>query len=254
MAESGVGKIRLFDDFVGFDIPVAGVLTAALDPIHTPGGLKFVGQGIEVNDSGAPRLNSDGLNGVVTLTATDELEHTAGFQTAACFDMTLNGGIMIEARVRQAALTTKAVWFGLSDVVTAAGLQVLQGEIISGATATLTLSASDLCGFLMASELTATATWHAPYNGGTTTGPTASASVVLPDVATAGEWQILKLTVGNDGTARWYVDGVLRQTVTGAVSTTTDLSVLLMVEEKVTGNAALDVDYILIEAGRDWTV
>jgi len=59
--------------------------------------------------------------------------------------------------------------------------------------------------------------------------------------------------VDNDGTARWYIDGVLKQTVSGAVSTTTDLAVLTMVETKGSAIETADIDYILVEANRDWT-
>ena len=253
MAESGVGGIRMFDDFIGFNIPVAGTLTSLLDPIFTPGGWQLVGEGLNEADSGAIGLSADGLNGVVRLTTTDETVHSAGFQTNSGFDMGLNGGIMLEARVRMAALTAKNAFFGISDVRTA-GLQVLEGEIISGDTATLTLTASDLCGFYYCTDLTDTADWHGVYNGGTTTGPTASTSVDLDAGAVAGEFQILKLTISDAGTARWYVDGVLKQTVVGAVSTSVDMNALIMVEADSAAVASLDVDYLLLESNRDWTV
>jgi len=38
------------------------------------------------------------------------------------------------------------------------------------------------------------------------------------------------------------------------VSTSTDLAVLLMVEAKGAAIEAMDVDYVLIESNRDWTV
>jgi hypothetical protein len=187
-ANSGVGGLRIFDDFIGFEIPVS-----------------------------------------------------------------LNGGIMIEARVRFGDLDTKEAYFGLTDVVTD-GVGIIEGEQIAGASTTLTLTASDLCGFYFSSELTDDEDWHGVYNGGSTTGETDSTAVDLDADATAGDFQILKLTVGNDGTARWYVDGVLKQTVKGAVSTSTDLAVLLMVEAKGSEVETMDVDYVLIESSRDWTV
>ena len=254
MAESGVGGIRMWDDFIGFNIPVAGTLTSLLDPVFTPGGWQVVGQGLNEADSGVVGLSADGVNGVVQLTTTNENIHSAGFQTNSGFDMGLNNGIVLEARVRMAALTARAVFFGLSDVRTA-GLQVLAGEIIDrGGATTVTLTASDLVGFHFSSEYTAATDWHGVYNGGTTTGATTSTDVALSSVATAGEYQILKLTVNNNGTARWYVDGVLKQTQTGAVSTSVDLNALLMVEANAATIASLDVDYLLLESSRDWTV
>ncbi len=97
MPQSSVGKIRIFDDFIGFEIPVASTAAQASAPYFTPGGLRVVGQGLEDNDSGVVGLDSDGLNGVVRLTTTNEAQHSVGFTTNACFDMTLNGGISIES-------------------------------------------------------------------------------------------------------------------------------------------------------------
>lgn len=254
IVQGSVGGIRMFDDFVGFNIPIAGTLTSLLDPMFTPGGWQLVGQGLDEADAGAIGLSSDGLNGVVQLTTTNEDIHSTGFQTNSGFDMTLNNGIMLEARVRMAALTARAVFFGISDVRTA-GVQILAGEIIdNNASTTLTLTASDLCGFYLSSELTDSADWHGVYNGGTTTGATVSTDVDLNADAVAGEFQILKLTISNQGTARWYIDGVLKQTVVGAVSASVDMNALCMVEANTTTIASLDVDYLLLESARDWTV
>ena len=255
MAESGVGKISIFDDFVGFEVPEGGTAAPATVPFFTPGGLRVVGQGLAETDSGINGLDADGLNGVVQLQTTDEADHSVGFTTSKCFDMALNGGIMIEARVRFDDLDTKRAYFGLTDVVTD-GVGVIKGEQMFGTGTTLTLTASDLCGFFIGSELTDDEDWHGVYNGGTTTGATPSTDVDLNDDAVAGEFQVLKLTVSNDGTARWYIDGVLLQTVTGAVSTTTDLAVLLMIDavDTTAGGVVMEVDYDLIEANRDWTV
>ena len=252
MAQSSVGKIRIFDDFIGFEVPVASTAAPATEPYFTPGGLRVVGQGLAENDSGVVGLDSDALNGVVQLTSTDEAEHSAGFTTNTCFDMTLNGGISIETRVRFADFATKEAYFGLTDVVTN-GVGILEGEQLTGASTTLTLTASDLCGFYLSSDLS-DQDWHGVYNGGTTTGATTSTDVELDDDAVAGDFQVLRLEVDNNGTARWYIDGDLKQTVTGAVSTSTDLAVLLMVETKGTARVeTMDVDYVLIETNRDWT-
>jgi hypothetical protein len=253
MAQSSVGKIRIFDDFIGFEVPVASTAAPATEPYFTPGGLRVVGQGLAENDSGVVGLDSDALNGVVRVTTTDEPQHSAGFTTNTCFDMTLNGGISIEARVRFADLNGKEAYFGLTDVVTD-GVGILEGEQMTAAGTTLAPDASDLCGFYLSAELTDDEDWHGVYNGGTTTGATTSTDVDLDDDAVAGEFQVLRLEVDSNGTARWYIDGDLKQTVTGAVSTSTDLAALLMVEEKGTATSTMDVDYVLIETNRDWTV
>ena len=44
------------------------------------------------------------------------------------------------------------------------------------------------------------------------------------------------------------------QTTTGAVSTSVDLCLNVIVESKTTAVKTLDVDYIKVWANRDWTV
>ena len=125
--------------------------------------------------------------------------------------------------------------------------------MIHGATATITLTASDICGFLLSAELSDDEDWHMVYNGGTTTGETTSTSIDADDDAVAGEWQVLRLEIDNNGTARWYIDGALKQTVKGAASTTVDLALALAVEAKTASIEKLDVDYLSVRANRDWT-
>ena len=100
MPQSGEGKIRIFDDFIGFEVPVASTAAQVSAPYFTPGGLRVVGQGLEDNDSGVVGLDSDGVNGVVRLTTTNETEHSVGFTTNQSFSVSLNSGVSIEARVR----------------------------------------------------------------------------------------------------------------------------------------------------------
>jgi len=250
MVQSGDSRLMISEDFLG-GTEVAVASTTA-PPINWPPYLTFVGQGIADTDSGAVQLDSDAMNGVVQLTTTNEDVHCAGFQTPVMFDVGLNGTIVLEARVRQAALNTGEVFIGFSDVAT--DLAIIEGAICHGDTVTLTLTASDLIGFLMASDLTDNSDWHGVYNGGTTTGETTSTSVDFDSGATAGEYQVLRLELFPNGTVEWWVDGVLEQTVTGAVSTSVDLCLNVLVESKTSAVKTLDVDYIKVWANRDWTV
>lgn len=245
--QSGMGRIRIFDDFTGIGEPVAATVAP---PVKLGAYFNVVGQGIAENDSGAARLDADGLSGVIQLTTTDEDIHCAGLQTATMFDVGLMAPIVMEARVRLAALATEEAFIGFSDVNT--DLAIIEGAIMHGVTTTLTLTASDLIGFFIADELTDDEGWHMPYNGGTTTGPTVSTLVASGVDAVAGEWQLLRLEIDANGTARWYIDGVLLQTVAGAVSTTTDLCFSALIESKTTAVKTMDIDYILITANRDW--
>ena len=244
--QSGIGGTYLFDDFRSG--VTALVASSDAPPLATGNGTyTLVGQGLADSDSGAEMTK-----GGITLTATNEAEHAIGLTTQVCFDVGLMGTIVAETRFQQALLTTRQVFFGFSNVQT--DLAILEGAIIKGDTVTLTLTASDICGFLMASELTDAADWHAVYNGGTATGETVSTNVDLDEDAVASTYQILRIEMDTNGTARWFIDGKLKKTLAGAVSTTTDLCCSLIFEEKVTGNAAGQVDYLMVKADRDWTV
>ncbi len=130
---------------------------------------------------------------------------------------------------------------------------ILEGNNLVASGTSLTLSASDLCGFLIDAEATDDEDWIMVYNGGTTSGETTIANIDADNDAVAGEYDILRLEVAINGTARWYINGVLKQTVTGAVSTSTDLAVLAMVEARSAAIEYAWIDYIAIEANRDWT-
>ena len=248
MAQSGYGKVSIFEDFLaGEDIVAATAATRSFGS----SGLRVIGQGIAETDSGITVGESDGLNGVGILTTTNEDAHSIGLTTGKVFDVGKMAPINIECRVQFPDLDTKAFYFGLTDVN--GDTAILEGENLVAASGTLTLSASDLCGFLIDAEATDDEDWIMVYNGGTTTGETTIANIDADNDAVAGEWDILRLEVGINGTARWYINGVLKQTVTGAVSTSTDLAVLAMIEARAASNEYAWIDYIAIEANRDWT-
>jgi len=248
MAQSGYGKISIFEDFLaGEDIVAATAATRAFGG----SGLRVIGQGIAEADSGITVGESDGLNGVGILTTTNEDAHSVGLTTGKVFDVGKMAPINIECRVQFPDLDTKAFYFGLTDVN--GDTAILEGENLVAASGTLTLSASDLCGFLIDAEATDDEDWIMVYNGGTTSGETTIANIDADNDAVAAEWDVLRLEVSINGTARWYVNGVLKQTVTGAVSTSTDLAVMAMIEARAASNEYAWIDYIAIEANRDWT-
>mgnify|MGYP003633226869 CR=1 FL=1 len=248
MAQSAYGKIRIFEDFLaGEDI----VAATAVGRAFGGSGLRVIGQGSEDTDSGITVGEADGLDGVGILTTTNEDAHSIGLTTGKVFDVGKMGTIAMECRVQFPDLDTKAFYFGLTDVND--DTVILEGTNLVAAGANLTLTASDLCGFLLDAEATDDEDWIMVYNGGTTTGETTIANIDADDDAVAGEFQVLRLEVESNGTARWYIDGDLKQTVKGAVSTSTDFAVLLMVEAKGAAIEAMDVDYVLIESNRDWT-
>jgi hypothetical protein len=248
MPETGFGIIEAFEDFTGAEVAVAGTTAAE----NLGWYLRVVGQGIEVDDSGVVILESDGLGGVAQLTTTDEDNHSLGLVTATMWAAGSMGTLVAECRVRFADLETKEFFFGYSDLNT--DVASLEAVIAHGATETLTLTASDICGFLLSAELTQDEMWHAIFNGGATTGVTDSTANELVVDAVAGEFNVLRLEIERNGTARWYIDGVLRKTVQGAVSTSVALAAQAILEIKGSdATETAELDYIWLRGRRDWT-
>ncbi len=250
MAEvhAGPGRIELFEDFCGPEWIIAE--TAASGAM---GQFRIIGDGTEDTDSGITIDESTvPLNGVGIFTTTNEDKHAVFLATSKCIDVAKMAPIVMECRVQFADLDSKGFYMGLTD--TNADDLAMEDDMIIGSATTLTLTASDICGFYLDEALTDDEDWHGVYNGGTTTGATVSTTIDLDDDAVAGEWQILRLEIDPNGTARWLIDGVLKQTVSGAVSTSVDLAALCGVEARAISNEYAYVDYFYVSFNRDWTV
>jgi len=250
--QSEVGRIRLLEDFFTGHYKASEADNTTTWDYYPLGPYKLYGEGILEVDAGCA-CSSTTLNGLGDLTTTDEDNHCTVIGTGGlCFRADLNGTIIAETRLQFVDLDTKEVFFGLQDVDSAT--LNLEGTVIHGATTTITLTASDLCGFLLSSELTDDEDWHAVYNGGSATGETVSTNIDLDCDAVVGDFQVLRLEVDPDGTARWFVDGVLKKTLAGAVNVDEPVNVVLAIEAKAAECQHVYVDYLLVDANRDWTV
>lgn len=253
---SGMGAVRVASEFGATDDPIA---LTAVDGSRFVDQFRVVGQGMAEADSGAPAIAS-GLGGAVRLTTTNEDVHSLCLETNVMWDVGLMGTLVGECRVQLADLTTKVFFMGFTDIAIGSFVPDIQTDIATAASATLaTLTASDICGFIGGdSEVTASATeWHGIYNGGTTTGETAWANINLGTTKNAtivaGEWQVLRVEIDTNGTARWFVNGDLKQTVVGAASTTVDMKFMAGVGAKAATIATADLDYLAGWGNRDWT-
>ena len=248
--QSEFGRISLFNDFCGPEIPVANAVAYGVDAggcAYFLGDFKVTGD-LGETDTGV--VGVDGVvNGVIRVSGNNENGKGVAVGTGIHFSPVLNGTMVAETRVQRAAVTAGVVWFCFCDV-NANGV----AEPITATGTTLTLTASDLCGFVLDSQLTATATWHMAYNGGTTTGATDSTTVVSDVVAVLAEWDILRVEIAPNGTGFWYINGELKQTVVNAVSTTVVQGAYVACFGTTTTAASVDVDYLYVSANRDWTV
>lgn len=250
MAESPgeFGIIDLHFEAAGAEIPVLNAVaygTSAGGCNYYLGYFKVLGDLAET-DTGV--VAQDVVGGALRISGNNEDGKGAALATAVMMRPDLNGQMVLEARVQGAALTTRNWFIGfcgtLADDI---------AEPLTATGTTLTLTATNLCGFLLDSQLTSGTEWHMPYNGGATAGPTNSDSVDSDVVAVAGEWDVLRIEIDPNGTARWYINGVLKQTVTGAVSTTALQGAVVGCWGTEATAADIDLQYMHVRYNRDWT-
>ena len=246
MAQSGYGKVCLFEDFTGANMPIAIAVAVDAAAGYHIGPYKVTG---DLADTDAGVVTVDKAGGWVRLTGTNEDNAGCTVGTNAIVSPALNGPFSCEARVEGQVLTARNYFVGFCDVNNGASAL----PPCTGATTTMTLTASDLVGFCFDSQLT-NGNWMCVYNGGSTTGATATGGIDSLIPLVAGESQVLRVEVDSDGTARWYIDGALAFTVAGAVSTTVLQGSLVGCFATTTTITDIDVDYLATEFNRDWTV
>jgi hypothetical protein len=247
--QGSCGLITVFCDFTGQEKVVLNT-----EDSESVGPFICGGEGIEDNDAGAVIVDTTAynLNGVIELVSANENLDTIALMTGMMYDVALMAPIVMEVRVQLVDLDAKAIFVGFNDVCTRS---VTTTAILDPSTGTtMGLAASDLIGFMFSSELTEDDMWHMPYRGGTTTGPTVTTDVESGINAVAGEYNILRLEIDPNGTARWYIDNILKQTVKGACSTTVEMGFMAAVGANEGTAAVIKIDYILVRANRDWTV
>ena len=251
--QSGVGKIRLFNDFCGPEIPVANAVGYGT----TAGGCNYylgdfcVKGDLGEDDTGIVDLEKS--SGWVRISYNDENGKGVWIGSGLSFSPTLNGTMVVEARVEHRALTTKNAFIGFI------GTQADDcAEIITNSTTTCT-RVGNAVGFMFDSQVTintatATCCYHMPYMISTTTSQVATA-IASSQIIVAAEADILRVEIDPDGAARWYMNGKLEQSVAAALAA--DVGTLMGGGIGCWGTAStdadLDIDYILVEANRDWT-
>jgi len=251
--QSGVGKIRLFHDFCGPEMPVAGDVaygTSGGGEHYRMGDFTIRGD-LDETDTGIVDLEKS--SGWVRISYNDEDGKGLWIGSGLAFSPALNGTMVVEARVEHRALTTRNAFIGFIGT-----LADDAAEIITNDTTTCT-RVGNAVGFQFDSQITintvaATCCYHMPYMISTTTSQVATA-IASSQIIVAAEADILRVEIDPDGAARWYMNGKLEQSIGAALAA--DVTTLLAggcgVWGTTTTDADLDIDYLLVEANRDWT-
>jgi len=251
MSQAGPGKIRIFEDFTGPGYPILSVhaVNAASSGGSNLGPFDILG---DLADADAGVVRVDTLSGgVVRVTGTNEAEKGCALVTSLMFSVPNMGPLVYETRVQGQVLTARNYFCGFVGVIADD-----MAPPAASATVTHTLTATDLIGFHIDTSLTAGTTWHCIYNGGTLTGDTVSTNTVSTRVAVAGEWDVLRVQIDPDGTVEWLINGEREFRIENAATVTaTDLlAAVTGCWGTTTTITDIDVDYVLVNANRDWTV
>ena len=155
-------------------------------------------------------------------------------------------GLVAEFRVKVDVITAVGMFVGFSDAkAEAAQTQPIEG---SGSSDGVTTTATDAVGFLFDTDMS-TDQWHGIGVKGNTDGTLAS-SFGAPVAAT---YQTLRLAVGSDETAYFWVAGEFKGSVASAVTGTVALTPIVSVQNRSGAARLMDVDYAWIVA-RDRTL
>uniref|UniRef100_A0A6M3K026 Uncharacterized protein n=1 Tax=viral metagenome TaxID=1070528 RepID=A0A6M3K026_9ZZZZ len=233
------GRVRVFEDFLGLGTSNGAWAATGVGAI---GGLAFT----SVNE-GSFAHTVDEPGGIVCIT-TDTADNDNCALYAGVFKPA-DGGCVMEVRFKIPALTTKAIFCGFSETLSAT-TPVMPAEF---ATATLDFVATgNVVGFVHDSDAT-TADWRAAFgNDNVAVAGSDANGTRAYEAPVADEWDIMRIEVGADGDAYCYLNGRLVKKVADAVTTTDVLHAVFMIEDRVGSGSACEVDYFYAEGGRDW--
>ena len=163
------------------------------------------------------------------------------------------GTTVMEARVSTSAVTGCTINVGLSDKLAESAENLLH-LANSGTVADGGLTVTNVALFLFDFDATANTVWQVSSENAGTIGASA-AETSTGVTTTADKYYTLRIEVDEDGDARFYVNGVLTNTVATAVATTSLLIPFIGMDSAVDAqtNTDLSVDYIYFAGNRPAT-
>ena len=237
---------EIFDDFTNAAISLTGVVpdtwitfagsdgdaTAAATTAGVPEGIITIGSG-----------DGDGSNDASVLSL---ILLSKGSLVSL-------GTTVMEARVSTSHVTGCTINVGLSDKLAESSENLLH-LANSGTVADGGLTVANVALFLFDFDATANTVWQVSSENAGTIGASA-AETSTGVTTTADKYYTLRIEVDEDGDARFYVNGVLTNTVTTAVATTALLIPFIGMDSAVDAqtNTDLSIDYIYFAGARPAT-
>ena len=242
------GIVGINTDF----LRAAGRAGSATTAFSYDDGVRYFGQGIEVNDADTAFTWTVPIGGpLLTVGTTNEASHVSALGyggTAGLWAPATNGVMVID--VNFTAITdilTRAFFIGFSGDANGAMANEID-PVVTGSTTTLTFSAvgtaGDNChGLLMDSRLTAASTFFLATNKTNAAATQTTASAALTTAATmpaAATYVRCRVEVAANGTLRAFVNKVEVKKVADAVATATPLCPIFS-QENTTTTASLQM-------------
>ena len=243
MPQSEYGVIEVWDDFLA---PPDG-LGATLGT----GTLRAGNLGYVSHEEGTFAWTVDEPGGILSI-VTDTGDDDNAVLIAGTFRPT-DGGVIMEARFKQSNITTSAIYCGFTETLSLTD-PVMPAEF---ATATMTYNGSGGMVGLLWDKDASTRRWKALAGDGGSVSSNASAEGEDDNAsgdAVNDEWEIVRVEIGPDATARIYHDEILIDTIASAINAEDKFYAVLMIENRSAAANTLEVDYFHARGYRDWSV
>ena len=241
--QSEFGYVETFEDFNGIDPDVT----------WAAGGFSVGNVSVVSVNEGSVEDTVDETGGVVAFTLdTGDDDNVALYYAPV---QPSNGGAVMEARIKVDGLTDLAMFVGYTETLDGT-TPVMPAEF---ATATMTYNGTGgMVGLQFDSDGT-TDDWRAVCgDGGAATagsgnGTRASSIVGEGYAPTADRWDIIRVELDSNATARVYLNGKLIKTFTGGLTATDLFFPVVMCENRAGSAAVMEVDYFYSRSSRDWS-
>lgn len=152
------------------------------------------------------------------------------------------GGLTFETRLKLSTIANVCVFAGFTDQTSA-----LEMPFNASGASTMVSTCSNGCGILYDTTYTSAENWL----GVGVKGDTDSTIVDVGYAPAAATYYTLRVEIGDDEVARFYVDGILYGSASAAVTKTVALTpVIAGFNKTTTGTPTITVDYVHVSAAR----
>jgi hypothetical protein len=224
---AGVPAPRMFDDFLGDVLADQWGVRKGSDGACADFAIAAAANGTIAATTGAGAGASMAANGV-------QLEQSLNWKPS-------QGNLVFEARVKLDAVTTVALFAGLTDQVAA-----LEMPATLGGSDALTTNFSDGVGFLFDTAADTDDIWLVGVKADTDATKQDSGLAFAAD-----SWRVLRIELDSAGNASFFIDGVQRGTaMANATTASVALTPVIAGFSRAAASRVVTVDYVLVQADR----